>query len=149
MLVFNFATCFLIFFIYGCLGFLFTDGFVMVSVIWDVFFYKVFWDNSDILWWLLGILGIICWIIGVGFGKIDFPNLILLLIWGGIEMGIRLLWFMLFDMLVLFVECILLLQLESELKKMVCRNILSTLDCFFVICMGGTGLRIFFLFFVW
>ena len=42
MLVFNFATCFLIFFIYGCLGFLFTDGFVMVSVIWDVFFYKVF-----------------------------------------------------------------------------------------------------------
>ena len=54
---------------------------------------------------------------------------------------------MLFEMLVLFVECILLLQFESELKKMVCRNILSKLDCFFVICTGGTGLRIFFLFF--
>ena len=74
--------------------------------------------------------------------KIDFANLILLLVWRGcIEIGIGLLWFMLFDMLVLFVKCIWLLQLESALKKVVCRNVLSKLDCFFVIYRGGTGFR--------
>ena len=96
------------------------DGFVMIGVILDMFFCKCFWEDADILWWLLVILGIILCIIGVGVGDIDFANLILLLVWLGVmEMGISVLWFVLFDMLVLFVECIWLLQLESGLNLIV------------------------------
>ena len=57
---------------------------------------------------------------------------------------------MLFDMLVLFDEYILFLQFKSGLKKVVCRNMLSKLDCFFMICTGGAGFRnCFACFFVW
>ena len=81
-------------------------------------------------------------IIGVGVEDIDFANFILLVEWLGVmEIGISVLWFVLFDMFVLFVEYIRLLPLESELKILVCRNVLSKLDSFFVICSVGAGFR--------
>ena len=90
-------------------------------------------------------------IIGVGVEDIDFTNFILLVVWLGVmEIGISVLWFELFDMLVLFVEWIQFLPLESELKILVCRNVLSKLDSFFVICSVGAGFRnVFVCFFVW
>ena len=85
-------------------------------------------------------------ILRVGVEDIDFANFILLVGCLG-NIGTSVLCFVLFDMLVLFVECILLLQLESELKRLVYRNVLYKLDCFFVICRVGVGFRNFFVYF--
>ena len=121
----------------------------MIGIIVEMFCCNLFWDNSYILWWILVILENIFCILGVVGENIDFANFILLEgCLGGI--GVTLYWLLLFDMLVLFVESILLLLMESELKRLVYRDVLYNLDCFFVICRVGARFGNFFgCFFYW
>ena len=121
----------------------------MIGIIVEMFCCNLFWDNSYILWWILVILENIFCILGVVGEDIDFANFLLLEgCLGGI--GVSLLWLLLFDMLVLFVESILLLPMESELKRLVCRNVLYNLYFFFVVCRVGAGFSDFFVcFFYW
>ena len=77
-MVFEISTCFSILFIYYQLGCFFVGGVVMIGIILDIFCWNLFWDISDILWWLLVILEIIFCILGVVGEDIDFANFILL-----------------------------------------------------------------------
>ena len=121
-----------------------------LGIILDIFSCNfVFGNDSDILWWLLVILDIMFLVLG-GIGKnIDFANFIVFEGCLGC-IGVNLLWLLLSDMLVLFAESRLLLPMESELKRLVCRNVLYNLDFLFVICRVGAGCdNVFNYFFYW
>ena len=138
---------------YFCFGLFIADefvgGVVMIGIVLYMFSCSFFLDDSDILCWLLVILDIIFFVLGWIGENIDFANF---LVFEGCFgcIGLNLLWLAVSDRLDLFAESRLLLPMESERKRSVCRNVLCNLEFLFVICRVGAGCDIFLnCFFYW